>query len=97
MSKTIEPTTADDVTKQLEALRSDVSVLSKTLSDLATERAVQMKDSARDSIASHSQAMADGAAQLTRQAEDTVRAQPLAATAVAAGLGFVVGYLCNRR
>ncbi|MCG7624889.1 DUF883 family protein [Epibacterium sp. Ofav1-8] len=87
----------EDIATQMDVLRSDISALSKSVSDLAKDRAGKARDAARDTAREQSQAVADGAAQMTRQAEDAVRAQPLTATAIAAGLGFALGYLSNRR
>ncbi|WP_417837864.1 DUF883 family protein [Tritonibacter scottomollicae] len=87
----------DDIAAQMEVLRSDVSALTRSVTDLAKDRAGKARDAAQDTVREQTQAMSDGAAQMTRQAEDAVRAQPLAATAVAAGLGFALGYLSNRR
>ncbi|MCG7629464.1 DUF883 domain-containing protein [Epibacterium sp. MM17-32] len=87
----------EDIATQMDVLRSDISALSKSVSDLAKDRAGRARDAARDTAREQSQAVADGAAQMTRQAEDAVRAQPLTATAIAAGLGFALGYLSNRR
>ncbi|KJZ26503.1 DUF883 family protein [Tritonibacter mobilis] len=87
----------EDIATQMEVLRSDISVLTKSVSDLAKDRAGKARDAARDTAREQGQAVANGAAQMTRQAEDAVRAQPLAATAIAAGLGFALGYLSNRR
>jgi len=88
---------AEDIATQMDVLRSDVSALTRAVSDLAKDRAGKARDAAQDTVRAQSQAVADGASQVTRQAEDAVRAQPLAATAIAAGLGFALGYLSNRR
>ncbi|KUP93852.1 DUF883 family protein [Tritonibacter horizontis] len=87
----------DDIAAQMEVLRADMSALTRSVSDLAKDRATRAKVAARDTAREQTQAIADGAAQVTRQAEDAVRAQPLAATAIAAGLGFALGFLSNRR
>ncbi|MDF9303129.1 DUF883 domain-containing protein [Tritonibacter mobilis] len=84
---------SDEIIAQMDVLRSDIAELSKSVSHLAKDRAGKARDAARD----QAQTVADGAAQMSRQAEDAVRAQPLAATAIAAGLGFALGYLSNRR
>ncbi len=89
--------TADDITAQLEVLRKDMTALTQSVSDLARDRATRAGEAARDSAREHTQAIADSATQMTRQAEDAVRAQPLAATAIAAGLGFALGFLSTRR
>ncbi|WP_420002427.1 glycine zipper domain-containing protein [Arenibacterium sp. LLYu02] len=97
MPKDITAPTAEDIAAQLEVLRTDMVTLTHSVSELAKDRAAKARDAARDTAKAQGQAIADGAAQMTRQAEDAVRAQPLAATAIAAGLGFAVGYLSNRR
>ncbi|ABF64539.1 protein of unknown function DUF883 ElaB [Ruegeria sp. TM1040] len=88
---------SDEIIAQMDVLRSDIAELSKSVSHLAKDRVGKARDAARETARDQAQTVADGAAQMSRQAEDAVRAQPLAATAIAAGLGFALGYLSNRR
>lgn len=98
----------DDVALQLQILREDITALSHSVSELARDRAGQLRDkavsageNAKDEALRKGRAAATEASRMAHQASDragaAVREQPLAATAVAAGLGFVVGYLSNRR
>ncbi len=97
MPKDTTAPTPDDIAAQMEVLRADMATLTHSVSELAKDRATKARDAARDAALAQGKAVADSAAQMTRQAEDAVRAQPLAATAIAAGLGFALGYLSNRR
>ena len=97
MPKDEKMTTADDVTEQLATLRADLSALTETMAGFAKESASEFADRSRKEFTHRKAAAAQSAADLSRQAEDAVRAQPMTATAIAAGIGFVLGYISNRR
>ena len=95
--KAVKATSTEDIAEQLEILRADISALTQTMSDFAKERAGEFAERSREEFSHRTQAAAKTAADLSRQAEDAVRAQPMTATAIAAGIGFILGYLSNRR
>lgn len=97
MARDAKATSSEDITEQLETLRADIATLSQTMADFAKERASDFADRSREEFTNRTQAAAKTAADLSRQAEDAVRAQPMTATAIAAGIGFVLGYISNRR
>ncbi|MCF3595666.1 DUF883 domain-containing protein [Rhodobacteraceae bacterium LMO-12] len=97
MARDAKATSSEDVTEQLETLRADIAALSQTMSDFAKQRAGDFAERSREEFTHRTQAAAKSAADLSRQAEDAVRAQPMTATAIAAGIGFVLGYISHRR
>ncbi len=97
MARDAKATSSEDVTEQLETLRADIAALSQTMSDFAKQRAGDFAERSREEFTHRTQAAAKSAADLSRQAEDAVRAQPITATAIAAGIGFVLGYISHRR
>lgn len=97
MARDAKATSSEDVTEQLETLRADIAALSQTMSDFAKERAGEFAERSREEFTQRSKAAAKSAADLSHQAEEAVRAQPMTATALAAGIGFVLGYISHRR
>lgn len=96
--------TPEDLSKQLEQLRSDVSELTKTVGELsrgqvtelrsrAEQRAAELRARGRET-AEHAMARARDAEQ---QAEDYIRERPLQSLAFAAALGVVIGFLTRPR
>lgn len=73
------------LSEQIALLRNDLSGLADTVTGLA-------KEQFGDTIEGAQNAAADKAGELTA----AIRSKPMQATAIAAGLGFVVGLLMTR-
>ncbi len=94
----------DDVLEMIEILRDDVAVLSATVTEygkaqgdalrtLATRKAAGLVEEGAEAV----DALKTNAERGYGQAEDVVRANPAAAIGIAAGIGFLIGYLTLRR
>lgn len=83
----------DDVRQDLEQLRADVARLIETLGKTAQHKV--------EGLAGEAQAQAAAAGEWAEghsvSVRETIREQPLAACAVAAGVGFVLGQILLRR
>ncbi|MFP4326401.1 MAG: YqjD family protein [Paracoccaceae bacterium] len=97
------PDTAE-LSRQIETLKKDMGALTQTLGEIARDRRDELSSEARQRLdkAMHdaeAQARAAGAraARLGEDAHDMVARQPGTALAIAAGLGFLVGFLGARR
>lgn len=94
----------EDLSKQIEALKSDIASIAHILSDLGRNQgeatAERVREAAHDLRArgerqlGHAQAQAQD---LGHQAADAVRQQPAAAVGLAVGLGFILGFLTSRK
>lgn len=82
----------DDLTKQIERLRSDVAQITKTLGDLTKGQVTELRARGRAAAGD----LADSARRAEHDAEDYIRDRPLQALAIAAGLGVLVGWLTRR-
>jgi len=93
-----------DIAAQLETVKADLAALSQTMADYGrgkgaearahvNERANDLSDAAR---LKGEQARAE-IDRMTAQTGDMVRSNPGAALGVAAGVGFLVGFLSSRR
>jgi ElaB/YqjD/DUF883 family membrane-anchored ribosome-binding protein len=97
-----EPT-KDELKAQLDATRRDMQVLAAMVRDGASARALRARDDVTeklDELSEETRALI-GAAQaeglrLADEASDTVRRNPLAAIAIAFGLGWLFGKLSRR-
>ncbi len=96
--------TTDDLEAQIAALKADVAALTGTLKDMGIQKGVSLKSSAKDSAEALRKRGEDTAADLKKSAqhyyataESQVRENPAAAIGIAAGVGFLVGLIMNRR
>ncbi len=87
----------DDIVEQLDTLRADVAELTQIVSQVATAKAESAAASVKKRVDEQVHSISDTASQFSALAEESVRRQPVAATAIAAGLGFMIGYLANRK
>ncbi len=92
------------VTGEFKNLISDVEELLSRVAHIKDPDIVRIRDNVMDALSGAKDALTDGADQARRQAqqvagnaEDFVRANPLAALGIAALLGVVVGSLAARR
>lgn len=108
IAESAEDTSTTELTKQLESLRNDLSALTSKISDLGlgkSEEAVSaVKSKAKSKAADARGALADQAEtarlhamELQDKAEGFVKNQPATALGIAAGLGFLVGFLGARK
>lgn len=93
----------EELSKQIEQLRSDVAEISKTLGELGRGQVTALRSRAEQGAAelrARGRETADELATRARdaehQAEDYIRDNPLQALAIAAGLGLLVGWLTRR-
>jgi ElaB/YqjD/DUF883 family membrane-anchored ribosome-binding protein len=71
----------EDLSTDINALRSDFQKLSETLSKLTGEQIGRVQEKASNTA---------------NEAEDTIRRNPISALAIAIGLGFLVGVMTRR-
>ncbi|MEM9583781.1 MAG: DUF883 domain-containing protein [Pseudomonadota bacterium] len=101
-------TTIQDLSAQLSTLKKDVSALTELLGDYTSTKGSHLADAAKEQFSSvreegkaHAQAAAEKATeQITRvndQAHAFVKNQPATAMGVAAGVGFLVGFMSGRK
>jgi len=72
---------AEDLAKQLDAIRADVQNLTSTVKNIAAKQMNRAQDKAVE--AAH-------------DAEEAIKQNPLTAVAIAAGLGFLFGVFTRR-
>lgn len=72
---------ADDLARQVDAIRADVQNLSSTVKNIAGKQINRAQDKAAEAAA---------------DAEAAIRQNPLTAIAIAAGLGFLFGVFTRR-
>lgn len=96
--------TPGDLTDQIAVIRDDIAALTRMMSDVgkgkANEAADAVKAQAADAqqrLSEHAEVARQHAADMHGQANDFVRNQPATALGIAAGLGFLFGYLGSRR
>lgn len=71
----------EDLSTDINALRSDFQKLSETLSKLTGEQIGRVQEKASNTA---------------NEAEDAIRRNPISALAIAIGLGFLVGVMTRR-
>ncbi len=72
---------ADDLTNQIDAIRSDLQNLTATVGRIANKQINRAQDKAMETA---------------YEAEEAIRRNPLQAIAIAAGLGFLFGVFTRR-
>jgi ElaB/YqjD/DUF883 family membrane-anchored ribosome-binding protein len=72
---------AEDLAKQIDAIRGDLQNLTSTVSRIAGKQLNRAQDKAMETAS---------------EAEDAIRRNPLQAVAIAAGLGLLLGVLTRR-
>lgn len=98
-----ENASVDELSDQIEKIRADIGDLTKIISDLAGDKAKELRSAVTgrlaDAEAQGRDAVAraeDQFASLNRDAEAYVRRNPVQALAMAAGFGIVLGWLSRR-
>lgn len=99
-----EAATTETLTNQMETLRGDLSDLTKKITDLGKSKSDDAIASAktkvvdtRDIIVGQTETARLHAMELQDQANSFVRTQPATALGIAAGFGFLVGFLATRK
>ena len=90
-------TTIEDLSTQIEVLRSDLSELVGTLSALGIAKSSELSDAAREKGEETAEYLALRAREAQAQAHQFISTQPATALGLAAGAGFLVGLLTSRR
>lgn len=97
-------TTTADLHDQIATLRADLGALTQIISDLAQAKGDEAASTVKDKIQGASDTVADQietarlhAMDTQSKAEDFIRTQPATALGVAAGVGFLIGFLGSRK
>ncbi|MEJ6403695.1 DUF883 family protein [Yoonia sp. 2307UL14-13] len=93
-----------DLTDQIAVIRDDITALTQMMADMGKDKAGEAADAVRSQAADAQQRLSEHAdtarqhaADMQGHANDFVRNQPATALGIAAGLGFLFGYLGSRR
>ncbi len=93
--KSSNPTT-EDIAAQIETLRKDMSTLTEIVSEVSAAKVDEAKSSVKNTVDTGMNQMSEHATHYKTLTEESIRNQPVMATAVAATLGFAAGFLANR-
>ena len=92
-----------DVEAQIQQLRDDIAALTRSVAAVGTEKASEYKGKARrvasdaaDASMQMVEAARDQALSMERDLERQIRANPIQAVAIAAGVGFLFALLTRR-
>ncbi|EPX79469.1 DUF883 family protein [Litoreibacter arenae] len=95
---------AQELSDQIATLRADLSELTNIIGNLGKAKGAEMSNKAKDQLEAlreeadaRAKAMKDQALNVQAQAQDMIQNQPGAAIGIAAGLGFLVGFLSARK
>ncbi len=98
-----EPT-VDDLSKQIDTLKSDIAKLTGLMSEFGTAKATEAREMARkkaQELRSEGERYAEEAGRMVHDnaeaALDAVRRQPATAVALSVGIGFLIGLVASRR
>ncbi len=93
-----------DLTDQIDVLRKDLSALTEIIADLgkakgdaAIAAAKEKVDGVAESAADTAETARLHAMELQGQANDFIKNQPATALGIAAGIGFLVGFMGSRK
>lgn len=95
---------AEQLSAQIEALKADISTISKTLVDMGSARGDAIATAATDNVAQLRQTgekylndAQEKAGDIAHQSAEAVRQQPATAVGIAVGVGFLLGFLSGRK
>lgn len=95
---------AEQLSEQINALKADISMISKTLVDMGSSRKEAIADTASDNVAllrstgeKYVKEAQHRAEDIAHQSVEAVRQQPASAVGIAVGLGFLLGFLSGRK
>jgi ElaB/YqjD/DUF883 family membrane-anchored ribosome-binding protein len=104
MAQSDTKATADDLSKQLDALRADVASLTETLGNMtraeareAANGAKRVVRKARDGVEQEYDKLHHQAVEAVDHADALIREKPAMAMGIAAGLGLLVGLMMSRK
>lgn len=92
-SKAVE---MDDLKEQFDTLRADMKEMAEMISLGASERAGEAKDMAVQTASTLASEAKAQTSQLHAEAERAILANPLAAIAICAGVGYLLGAVTRR-
>lgn len=92
-----QDTTVADLSAQIEVLRKDLSELTGTIAGLGKTKSAELSEAARQKGAETVEFLSTRAREAQTQASSFVAQQPATALGIAAGAGFLVGFLSSRR
>jgi ElaB/YqjD/DUF883 family membrane-anchored ribosome-binding protein len=87
----------EDLSKQIETLRKDLSKLTSSVADYGRGKADDLTTAARVKSAEAADELSARARDAQAQANQFITTQPGLALGIAAGAGFLVGLLTSRR
>jgi len=95
---------ADDLAAQIEILRKDLGGLTETIAEFSKAKGSDAIDAAKSKAADVRDTAADAAEtarlqaiELQGQANEFIKHKPATALGIAAGVGFLVGFLSTRK
>lgn len=104
LKKVESSVTTDDLAKQMEVLREDLSSLTRTIADFgkakgdeAVATAKLRAEEAGQKLSGHADTARLKAMDAQDQANEFIRTQPATALGVAAAFGFLIGFLGSRK
>lgn len=87
---------AAEIEEQFEALRSDISALASSVAALGTRKAGDLKQKATETSGAAARRVKEDLGRIEAGVSTGVRAHPIRAIAIAAGLGLAIGYLVRK-
>ena len=93
----ISKKSSEDIADQLATLRSDVSELTSLIGEISKTKTAEVADAVKTKATAATAAAKDQAATANKQAHEFVQNQPAAALGIAAGIGFLVGFMGSRK
>lgn len=87
----------DDLTQQISVLKSDIADLAGQLKSFGHSKTSDAADTAKSAARTAARNGAEKVHQTQKQATEFVQNQPGTALGIAAGIGFLVGFLTSRR
>lgn len=96
--------TSADLADQIETLRNDLSMLTNTIAEIGIAKGEDAVTAAKSKAADVKATAADSAEtarlqamELQGQANDFIKNQPVTALGIAAGIGFLIGFMGSRK
>lgn len=88
---------AEDLSDQIETLRNDLSALTQTIADIGKAKGEETVATAKAKMSEAREKASDTAEHARVRAEDFMQTQPATALGIAAGIGFLIGFLGSRK
>ena len=97
MAKSTGEVSVEDLSTQIDILKTDLSNLTQALSEYGISKSHEASQTAKDAASQVSAASRKKAYEAQAQAEEFVHSQPATALGIAAGLGFLIGMMTARK